>query len=70
MFDCTCKTQNSLLLNQHNGDDAPQDYEINVFSIIGLEIKVERLDKIKLHKHPKLLQEYSQIGSKTVGLLR
>ena len=27
MFDCTCNTQNSLLLNQHNGDDAPQDYE-------------------------------------------
>ena len=26
MFDCTCNTQNSLLLNQHNGDDAPQDY--------------------------------------------
>ena len=24
MFDCTCNTQNSLLLNQHNGDDAPQ----------------------------------------------
>ena len=21
-----CNTQNSLLLNQHNGDDAPQDY--------------------------------------------
>ena len=27
MFDCTCNTQNSLLLNQHNGDDAPQDWE-------------------------------------------
>ena len=26
MFDCTCNTQNSLLLNQHNGDDAPLDY--------------------------------------------
>ena len=26
MFDCTCNTQNSLLLNQHNGDDAPEDY--------------------------------------------
>ena len=26
MFDCTCNTQNSLLLNQHNGDDAPHDY--------------------------------------------
>jgi len=25
MFDCTCNTQNSLLLNQHNGDVAPQD---------------------------------------------
>ena len=25
MFDCTCNTQNSLLLNQHNGDDAPQE---------------------------------------------
>ena len=25
MFDCTCNTQNSLLLNQHNGEDAPQD---------------------------------------------
>ena len=25
MFDCTCNTQNSLLLNQHNGDDTPQD---------------------------------------------
>jgi len=21
-----CNTQNSLLLNQYNGDDAPQDY--------------------------------------------
>ena len=26
MFDCTCNKQYSLLLNQHNGDDAPQDY--------------------------------------------
>jgi len=26
VFDCTCNTQNSLLLNQHNGDDAPQDF--------------------------------------------
>ena len=25
VFDCTCNTQNSLLLNQHNGNDAPQD---------------------------------------------
>jgi len=25
LFDCTCNTQNSLLLNHHNGDDAPQD---------------------------------------------
>ena len=25
MFDCTCNTQNSLFLNQHNGNDAPQD---------------------------------------------
>ena len=24
MFDCICNTQNSLLSNQHNGDDAPQ----------------------------------------------
>jgi len=24
VFDCTCNTQYSLLLNQHNGDDAPQ----------------------------------------------
>jgi len=22
VFDCTCNAQNSLLLNQHNGDDA------------------------------------------------
>jgi len=25
VFECTCNTQNTLLLNQHNGDDAPQD---------------------------------------------
>jgi len=25
VLDCTCNTQNSLLLNQHNGDDALQD---------------------------------------------
>ena len=25
MFDCTCNTQNCLLLNQHNGDVAPQE---------------------------------------------
>ena len=25
MFDCTCNTQNSLLLNRHNGDDALQN---------------------------------------------
>jgi len=25
VFDCTCNTQNFLLLNQHDGDDAPQD---------------------------------------------
>jgi len=24
--DCMCNTQNSLLLNQHNRDEAPQDY--------------------------------------------
>ena len=29
MFDCTCNTQNSLLLNQHNGDDAPQDTTVS-----------------------------------------
>ena len=29
MFDCTCNTQNSLLLNQHNGDDAPHDYLVS-----------------------------------------
>ena len=28
MFDCTCNTQNSLLLNQHNGDDATQDHTV------------------------------------------
>ena len=27
MFDCTCNTQNSLLLNQHDGDDALQDHQ-------------------------------------------
>jgi len=32
VFDCTCNTQNSLLLNQHNGYDAPQD-KIFVFTI-------------------------------------
>jgi len=26
VFDCTCNTKNSLLLKQHNGDDAPQNY--------------------------------------------
>ena len=30
MFDCTCNTQNSFLLNQHNGDDAPQVSTENV----------------------------------------
>jgi hypothetical protein len=25
VFDCRFNTQNSLLLNQHNGDDAPQE---------------------------------------------
>ena len=25
MFECTCNTQTSFLLNQHNGDDAPQE---------------------------------------------
>ena len=24
-----CNTQNSLLLNQHNRDDAPQDYTVS-----------------------------------------
>ena len=35
MFDCTCNTQYSLLLNQHNGDDAPQEFlfELNIFQI-------------------------------------
>jgi hypothetical protein len=27
VFDCTCNTQNSLLLNQHNGDDVRQNYK-------------------------------------------
>ena len=27
VFDCTCNTQNSLLLNQHNGDDVPHNYK-------------------------------------------
>ena len=31
MFDCACNTQNSLLLNQHNGDDVPQDLEIHSY---------------------------------------
>ena len=35
MFDCTCNTQNSLLLNQHNGDDAPQD--LNYLPVNGSE---------------------------------
>ena len=26
VFDCTCNTQNSLLLDQHNGDGAPQEF--------------------------------------------
>ena len=30
MLDCTFNTQNSLLLNQHNGDDAPQDLLIEL----------------------------------------
>jgi hypothetical protein len=34
MFDCMCHTQNSLLLNQHNGDDAPQNYTVMVFSAL------------------------------------
>ena len=25
MFDCTCNTQKLFVLNQHNGDDAPQN---------------------------------------------
>ena len=33
MFDCTCNTQSSLLLKQHNGDDAPQDYWIQEYFI-------------------------------------
>ena len=28
VFDCTCNTQNSLLLNQYNGDDAPQEIRV------------------------------------------
>jgi hypothetical protein len=36
MFDCTCNAQNSLLLNQHNGDDAPQDHS-NTLSHISIE---------------------------------
>ena len=33
VFDCTCNTQNSLLLNQHNGDDAPQNHEV-LYSVV------------------------------------
>jgi len=28
VFDCMCNTQNSLLLNQHNGDVAPQECRV------------------------------------------
>ena len=34
MFDCTCNTQNSLLLNQHNGDDVPQDCVVVIFFFV------------------------------------
>jgi len=34
VFDCTCNTQNSLLLNQHNGDDAPQEHVIGSYSSV------------------------------------
>ena len=34
VFDFTCNTQNSLLLNQHNGDDAPQE-NLEAFQHVG-----------------------------------
>ena len=36
MFDCTCNAQNSLLLNQHNGDDAPQGRSISLIPLWAL----------------------------------
>jgi len=44
-----CNTQNSLLLNQHNGDDAPQNFPKNlvtvslIFTRIG-QIKAELIN--------------------------
>ena len=37
MFDCTCNTQNSLLLDQHNGDDAPQDHPLSTVTTLWVK---------------------------------
>ena len=40
MFDCTCNRQNSLLLNLHNGNDAPQNVTL-LFVTEGREYEAE-----------------------------
>jgi len=41
VFDCTYNTQNSLLLNQHNGDDAPQDSNSSFPASATWELEVQ-----------------------------
>ena len=45
MFDCACNTQNSLLLNQHKGDDAPQDYKMETV------ITAKEAGTVRLQQH-------------------
>ena len=54
MFDCTCNTENSLLLNQHNGDDAPQVFH-----------RLEHLDSMEETHANRLM---SWVGCKADGV--
>jgi len=57
-----CNTQNSLLLNQHNGDDAPQDYGQLISNIFGGHYGMMHCDMFRplykgIIRHYKVLSE-------------
>jgi len=59
VFDCTCNTQNSLLLSQHNGDDAPQ-YTASIFRPhVYLENDCSKFLRKRCNIQPNCREEYN-----------
>ena len=62
VFDCTCNTQYSLLLNQHNGDDAPQD-DIRYFNMLTLKAKFSLRAKLRFQMNDLQLEDILGLSS-------